>query len=90
MLAAKQSAMAETPKNSPAPVSASPVEQIDRTVEDAMGRVMNGSAQPGDFGTIGDLYARRIELTEPEAVAALEELLGVKFPRSTASKIEFD
>lgn len=78
--------MSKTRKSSPV-IVASPLEQIDRTIEDAVGRLMRGDAQPGDIGMISDLSARRMELTEPSVVARLEGLLGVSFPRSATNRV---
>lgn len=50
-------------------------ESIDRSIEDAVGRIMNGKPQPNDYGVIADMSARRVQLAEPEAFTRLERLL---------------
>jgi hypothetical protein len=63
-------------------VQASRIEKIDRSIEDAVGRIMKGSPRPGDYGLVGDLSAERVEMSEPPAVSRLEKLLGVELHRS--------
>lgn len=57
-------------------IALSAVAEIDRKIEDAMGRIMGGTALPGDYGLVSDLTAVRVEITEPPAFARLDELLG--------------
>lgn len=62
------------------PMKSSLIAQIDRRIEDAVGRIMRGEANDGDYGLVSDLSAQRVEMTEPKAFAAIEELLGVRIP----------
>jgi hypothetical protein len=68
-------------------IQASRIEKIDRSIEDAVGRIMNGSPLPGDYGLVGDLSAERVEMSEPPAVGRLEELLGVELPRAGRARV---
>ncbi len=60
------------------PIPASTIEIIDRKIEDAIGRIMNGNPAPGDYCVVGDLTSRRVELSEPVAFERIEKILGVE------------
>lgn len=51
--------------------------ELDREIEDTMGRIMGSDPKPGDYGLVSDLAARRIEITEPPAFLRLARILNV-------------
>lgn len=67
-------------------IRASQIETIDRSIEDAVGRIMRGAPRPGDYGLVGDRSSQRVEITEPPAVGRLEKILGVDLPRSCRTR----
>lgn len=67
-------------------ITASPLERIDREIEDAVGRIMIGKPQPNDYGVVGDLTVRRVEIAEPQAFARLEKILKVDLPRANRAQ----
>jgi hypothetical protein len=59
-------------------VPRSGVAELDRQIEEAIGRIMAGKPRCGDYGLVADLSSRRVEITEPLAFQRIEEALGVK------------